>query len=265
MAAPEQKQNLIPQEPSLKDLLDAQKKQTFLGLFCHHIGSIEEFDPEKQTAKAKLVYKFTQFRPDPQGNLVPQLVEYPILADCPVIFLGGSGEEGASITVPPVVGDECLILFNDRSIDNWFAGNTGGELNSQRMHHISDGIILIGVRSLARSLVGFDMDRILVKKGQAKVGVGKDGQFILIANEAQNLKTIFGDLTTQLKELTTQLKSLTDSLASMTMTGVTPGGGVSGPPGPPFSVDAPVIGTAIENIGTQIESIMNDNIAELLE
>ena len=265
MTAPEITQNLVPQEPSLKDLLDVQRKQTMLGIFCHHIGVIESFDPEKQTAQAQVAYKFTQFRPDPLGNLVPQLVDYPILADCPVIFLGGSGEDGASITVPPVKGDECLILFNDRSIDNWFAGNTGGELNSQRMHHVSDGIIIVGIRSLAKSLAAFDMDRILLKKGQAKVGVGKDGQFILVANEDQNLKSIFSDLTAQLKELTTQIKAITDGLANMTMTGVTPGGGVSGPPGPPFVTQLPTIGSAIENIGTQIETIMNDNIAELLE
>lgn len=263
MPAPEIQQPLFPQEPALKDAFDMWKKQLMLNFFCHQVGVLKSFDPEKQTGQAQIAYKMTQFKPDAFGVLQPQLIEYPLLADCPVIFLRGSGDAG--LTFPVAEGDECLILFNDRSIDNWFAGNEGGALNSQRTHHISDGIILVGIGSLAKALLDFDMERAVLYKGAARLAVGKDGKLVGIENDDFTLKEIFGDLTTQLKDLTTQLKSLTDALATMKVTGVTPGGGVSGPVGPPEGTQFATIGTAIENIGTAIESIMNDQIAELLQ
>lgn len=82
-------------------------------------------------------------------------VELPLLLDCPIVFPGGGG---FTLTFPVEQGDEALVVFSSRCIDNWFAqkGETGasGLSRSQaelRMHDLSDGYVLVGVRNKTRA------------------------------------------------------------------------------------------------------------------
>jgi hypothetical protein len=179
--------NLIPNDPSLKDLLDQFGKGLLLNLNCHAIGQIQVFDPETQQATATIVYKKTFFQPDKlTGEYLPTLVDYPILVDCPVMCLGGG--DGA-LTFPIAPGDECLVLFNDRDIDNWFNGATGSGVNTPRLHSFADGIILVGVRSLANVIVDYNATGVELrnKLGSAKITIEPNGDI--------TLTTIFGFFT----------------------------------------------------------------------
>lgn len=161
-----QKNNLIPNEPSLKDLLDLHKKDIFLSLNCHAIGQIETFNPAKQTATVSLKYKRTRFQYDATaGAYLPVLLNYPLMADAPVHVLGGGG---GAITFPIVKGDECLVCFNDRDIDNWFNGAANGAVATSRTHSFSDAIILVGVRSIPNVLTDYDGTNIVIRIGQLK-------------------------------------------------------------------------------------------------
>ena len=51
--------NLVPNDPHLKDLLDYYKKLLKLEFCCHHIGTIEIFDPLNQTAQISINYQKT--------------------------------------------------------------------------------------------------------------------------------------------------------------------------------------------------------------
>ncbi len=155
MAGTEIQQNLLPNELELKDLLALFKKQIMLELNCHAIGQIQSFDSTKQTATATIVYKKAFFLPNATGNYEQKLVDYPILLDCPVVCLGGGN---GALTFPIEADDECVVLFNDRDIDNWFAGASGGATATPRLHSFSDGIILVGIRSLANALVNYNAD-----------------------------------------------------------------------------------------------------------
>lgn len=164
-------QNLIPNEPELKDLLALYRKQTLLGLSCHHIGTIQDFNELDQTASVQIVYKKTVFQPNAaSGGYSPVLIDYPVLIDCPVIFLGGGP---ASLTFPVDTGDECILLFNDRDMDNWFSGAPNGPVATPRLHSFSDAIALVGVRSLPNSLIDFDTDRAVLQYGEARLAVGE--------------------------------------------------------------------------------------------
>lgn len=96
-------------------------------------------------------------------------IQLPKLVDVPICWQGGGG---ATWTFPIAAGDECLVVFASRCIDQWWAngwtapqGQDGADgkpvnvLNNPpefRMHHISDGFALVGVRSMPRAFTSFD-------------------------------------------------------------------------------------------------------------
>lgn len=165
-------QNLIPNDPELADLIKLLIKEVKLGLNCHHIGKIESFDASKQTASATITYKKTYFKPSKIPDIYePVLVDYPILLDCPVICLGGGA---GSLEFPIEKGDECVVLFNDRDIDNWFQGGSGSATATLRLHSFSDGLILVGVRSLGNVLTEYQTDAVTLKKGNSWVRLTGD-------------------------------------------------------------------------------------------
>ena len=71
-------------------------------------------------------------------------VNMPLLPDVPVVFPGGGG---FTLTFPVASGDECLVVFASRCIDAWWQSGGVGEPMEPRMHDLSDGFALVGVRS----------------------------------------------------------------------------------------------------------------------
>ncbi len=243
MASPQVRQNLVPTDPQLQDLLDLVKRDIMISLACHHVGTIQNFDAAKQTAQVTINYKKTYFQRDSAGLYQPVLVNYPMLIDCPVIFLGG-GE--ASLTMPVAKGDECIVMFNDRDIDNWFSSGQVGPVATSRLHSLSDGIALVGVRSLQNVLTAFDTTRAVLQYGTTMVGVGST--LVKIANNQFTLNTLLQELIGEINDLITQT-------AAITVTGVTTGPGVSG---------VPANAAVIAAISTQLAATAQ-KIGELLE
>lgn len=245
MSAPTISLNQVPTDPTLKDLLDLQKKDLLLNLMCHHIGTIQSFDSDNQTATATINYKKTLFRRDPKtGQYVPVLVDYPILAGCPVVVLGGAGSAGAALTFPIQPGDECLVLFNDRDIDNWFQGGPGQAVASSRLHSFSDGIILVGIRSLPNVLENYNATHATLRNGSAQVGVSTTK--VKIANADTSLNTLLQSLVTDLQTLITQL-------ALLTVTCALPGN----PSSPPINAAAiTAVSTSLGTLATQISGLL---------
>lgn len=94
-----------------------------------------------------------------QGNF--QSIQLPVLLDCPILWQGGGG---MTLTFPIKAGDECLVIFASRCIDAWWqqgfiAGQAGVPVDGKqamdppdlRMHNLSDGFAIVGVRSLPNS------------------------------------------------------------------------------------------------------------------
>lgn len=192
-------QNLIPNEPELKDLFDLWRKEILLDFNCHHIGTIQSFNASNQTASVTINYKQTNFNfNETTGIYDPVLMDYPILAEAPVLVLGGGS---GSLTFPIRVGDECLILFNDRDLDNWFVGGTGSPNGTARLHSYADAIVLVGLRSLPNSLASYDSTRVVIQNGTTSIGLG--ASLIQIQNATQNLNSILQNLISTLSSLMT--------------------------------------------------------------
>lgn len=179
--------------------MDIVKREVMLSLNCHGIASVKSFDSERQTIVATMAYSKTYYRRNEKGLYSPKTVAYPILMDCPMIVLGGGG---GRVTFPVGAGDNCLILFNDRDLDNWFAGATSGPVATPRAHSFSDAIALVGLNQIP--IEDYDTERARFEYNGAFVAVGKTGK-VLVGNATQNLRDTLQDLMTAISSLNTLL------------------------------------------------------------
>lgn len=169
-------------DPTLLDVLDQHKKNIFLSLNCHALGTILKFDAKTQTCEVKFSYKKKYIRRDTDSSYTPKLVEYPILIDCPLISLFGGA---AGMTMPIAVDDPCLILFNDRDIDNWMVEEGDGEVASNRKHSTSDAMVLVGVRPIPQAKKDYSDENLELYNDESKIILERDK--ITMKND----KTIF--------------------------------------------------------------------------
>lgn len=215
-------------EPELKDALNLLKKDILLNLSCQHIGIIDSVNFENQTVMAKIAYKKAFLQKQADDTYKKVLVDYPPLIDVPFIVYGGGD---ASIRMPIKPGDECLLLFNDRAIDNWWASGQITEVSANRLHSFSDAIAIVGVRSLARSISDYDPDALAL--------VNDEG-FVRITDNKIGIGNASGDLRTVLEQLITALIGLTTTNTV---------------PGAPASLSPATI-TQLNNVTTALQGIL---------
>ena len=197
--------------PGLKDLLDALKQDIMRDLNCHGIATVQSFsqaDNGKFVIQATMNYQKTYWQPQPSGSYIPQLVSYPILVDCPAIVLGGGS---TALTFPIQAGDQCLIMFNDRDIQNWFAGAQSGPVATPRCHSFADAIAFVGFQTVE----SYDSTHaIITNAAGAKVGVQASGDLCLISNNSGSLRDVLLELVSVLNTFAGALGAASDPVVS---------------------------------------------------
>ena len=130
-------------EEGLRIALEGQQGKLWTAL----PGTVVAFDPVRQTCNVQPVLSVNIRQQD--GTFKP--LNLPMLLDCPIQFASGGG---VTLTFPIAVNDEVLVVFASRCIDSWWAqgGNiTQGGLQpvqpELRMHDLSDGFVLPGIKS----------------------------------------------------------------------------------------------------------------------
>lgn len=188
-----------PQDsPELIDVLNLLRKNIFFDLNCHHIGTVKSFDADAQTIVATINYTKTVFILNPNTQVyAPQQLSYPPLLDVPVVCLGGGG---FNLTFPIAVGDQCLLLFNDRSIDNWFQSGQAGVLNSARAHSLADALAIVGLNSMNTSLANYSTTSAFLRNKAGTTGVKVDTKITLL-NATTTLNTLLQQILIQLETL----------------------------------------------------------------
>jgi len=163
--------NIQPSTAELADLGNLWMKQVKLDLNCHNVGTIESFDPVFQTAKVSINYTKAYLKIDDVGNanVLPDV--YPVLVDCPCIVVGG-GSGYLSFPIEP--GDECLVMFNDRDMDNWYSGSSNSITATGRLHAFTDAIVLVGLRSRANAIMGYDGEAVTLSYKGNKFKLAED-------------------------------------------------------------------------------------------
>lgn len=126
------KQTIYP--PDLDDLLANLKNEIFATMNCIQMGQINTYNKAEQSATIQLQVK--------RRIRDTEIKSYPLLVDCPVIFLQGGG---AFLDFPIAKGDFCLVFFNDRDIDDWWTSANVKEPLTTRKHNLADGFALVGI------------------------------------------------------------------------------------------------------------------------
>lgn len=193
--------NKTPQTPTFPDAMENFRKDLGYRLYCHLPGEVVTFDRTRMTATVKVGLK--RVIPDYVAKTGSKNAAYPTLTDCPVFVLtGGAGSIGAD----PAPGDPCLIAVADRNIDAWFQNGGQQAPLSPRAHDLSDSLVFVGFRPLAKPLV---TERAAGEAGvaDASAAVVVMGGRISIRNQADTLKAIIQDLITQIEAVNAGLVS----------------------------------------------------------
>lgn len=155
--------------PQLADLVNKVKLDINYNFNAVQLGTIQSYNNTKNTAQVSINFK----RLLPTGDVK----EYPVLVDCPVFILSGGD---CNISMPITQGDQCIILFNDRDIDNWFYSGAVDVPATGRAHSISDALILVGVRNLTTAS----------PTSTTTVRIDAGSKKVAIKNDAQNMKVL---------------------------------------------------------------------------
>lgn len=131
-------------------------------------GFIVDYDPSAMTCSVQ---------PTIQAQIVTaagvtKWVTLPLLVDCPVQFpMGG----GFALTFPLKANDECLVIFSSRCIDSWWH-SSGIQVQAElRMHDLSDGFVIPGVRSLPKVLTNVSTTDVQLRNDDGTVFIGIKG------------------------------------------------------------------------------------------
>lgn len=170
-------------DPQIADVLTLMKRETMLDMNCVQVGKIEAYNSATNTAQVSIGVK----RKLKNGDEL----EYPTLEDCPVFMLYGGT---SSITMPISSGDDCLVLFNDRCIEDWFLMGDVVAPEDKRVHSLSDGIVLVGVKPMVKQLIPVPTDCISINGGT---------NLVEIKNAVNGLLALIGTLIDTISNLGT--------------------------------------------------------------
>lgn len=136
-------------KPKMQDVLRELKRDIGVSYNSMNIGIIQEFNSSKQTATIRIAIKKI-LSENPDGTKIYK--EHPLILECPVMTLFGGG---SFINLPIQVGDNCIVLFCDRDIDEWLVSGGVQPPNSRRVHDITDAVAIVGIRHYQNSIADF--------------------------------------------------------------------------------------------------------------
>lgn len=145
----------------LRDALDTR----LASMYVMRPGRIEKFDASTGLASVKPLLK--EMRELDSGEV--EVVSVPVVPSVPVFCFGGGDYMD---TAPVAVGDTCLLLYSDRSLDIW--KEQGGEVDpvDPRRHDQTDAVALVGLRAKAQKLAEWDANRrVIGKQGGPRVAL----------------------------------------------------------------------------------------------
>lgn len=159
---------------------------------CAMPGVIRAFDPSNQTASVQVAIKM-------KVNLGEEVshTELPVVQNVPVVLPFAQGA-GLLLTLPIQSGDECLLVFADRAIDNFtqcggLQSSVASACNcssSPRAHSLSDAICIPGIISNPQAVSDYSSENIELRDRARKqyISLGPEGITITDGSATWNMK-----------------------------------------------------------------------------
>ncbi len=165
-------------------------------------AKIEDYDPDTQLATVQPLSRVKLYGYKESQSL-------PFIHRVPVIH---PRTASSIIRLPVVNGDICTLIFADRSIENWVAGD-GAEKDTLdiRMHHLDDAYAILGGYPEGNPRTANNPDALEIEVDP--------GAKITIGNGTDELLQLAYDAFVELKNLTTELSTTLTNIQAITVTG----------------------------------------------
>jgi len=129
-----------------------------------------------------------------------QVIEVRPINKVPLVF---PSMGSAHVRLPVAKGDEVLLVFSERSIDDWYESGSVEETQSKRHHDMTDAFAIPGGRSKVNKISSKGADTSLeICNGSAWIEITAAGKIIL-KNSAVELLDIIDQLIIALQGATT--------------------------------------------------------------
>ena len=138
-------------DASFASLIKEGVKTGMLNARVSYPAIVESFDNKEQTVKAFIAIK---------QIINGENVALPILVDVPVVI---QTVNGFHMTLPIKKGDEIVVIFSDRCFDTWFEKGGVQHQSEHRVHHISDGMAIVGINSKPNVIKDYDPDNLVIR------------------------------------------------------------------------------------------------------
>lgn len=155
--------NIPIENPDLTTILNLVKREIKAEMNCVSIGKIQAFDATNMTATITINYQkvLKNGTTNSKGDVRDVIIEYPVLVRVPVVILNGGG---GYLTFPITAGDQCILMFCDRDIDNWMKTESASQPpNSMRLHDLTDAIALVGIKSFQSPISNYSTTNVEMK------------------------------------------------------------------------------------------------------
>lgn len=153
---------------TMADVLDRSMSWILQNVHTALPGIIEKYDAV--TAKADVS---PALRKRWTSDGITTQVDMPVITNVPVIWPRTS--KGA-ITFPLEKGDGVLLIFSERSIDNWLSKGGKSDQTDSRMFDLSDAIAIPGLFALSESIENANSTDLQIKFGSGVILVKSGGQ-----------------------------------------------------------------------------------------
>lgn len=159
-------------EASFRAALDGRQAQIWTAM----PGYVTAIDFSTMTVSVQPTIKGTVI--DEDENEQP--VNLPLLINVPIQFpMAG----GFALTLPIAVNDECLVVFSSRCIDAWWQSGGIQKAMEARMHDLSDGFAIMGIKSVPNVLPNISTTEAQLRKtdGSTYLSITADNKIKMVA------------------------------------------------------------------------------------
>ena len=184
-------------EETLRTILDGRQTEIWTAI----PGIIQSVNMTKMTCVVQPAIQ--ELVNDQYGKQT--VTNLPLLLDVPIVWPSGGG---FTITFPMALGDEVLVVFSSRMIDQWWNSGKISLANEARMHDLSDGFCIPGPKSVpnAAQVSGISSTKLQIRNNAGTVYLNVGSKFA-ITNATTSLSTVLNNLTTALNALATGLQA----------------------------------------------------------
>ena len=163
---------------SQADIIKALMSKISKNLRVSMPATIESYDYKTQKASVKIDMR--ELFEDSSS------IDYPIISNVPVVFPRSGG---ASLTMPVIRGDSCLVFFMDRDITDWLAGKSNVVPETIRSHTLNDAVAVMGLSPFTKGSLAENNTDVLLHYNGSDIRLKPDGLIDIHSAKEVNIKT----------------------------------------------------------------------------